>query len=155
MKTKPSIMKTKLLTAFLIVLWCTIFSNTTLAQRDAGGSSAGGGNYSGSNSPDCIIQPSPVSFKRNNGQGTCGGDGQIRLSFNQNPTEAPVLTALMYEDGSPITYISVPIIGDVSDLAKKGYISYCLMGGNIDPAKKVIAVFHYQGGCQEDTILYQ
>lgn len=148
-------MKTKLLTAFLVVLSCTLFSHKTLAQRDAGGSSAGGGNYSGSSSADCIIQPNPVSFKRNNGDGTCGQNGQIRLSFNQNPTEAPILTALMYADGTPITFISVPVIGDIADLAKKGYASYCLLGGNIDPAKKIIAIFHYQGNCQGDTMLYE
>ena len=148
-------MKTKLLTAFLVVLSCTILANKTLAQRDAGGSSAGGGTYSGSTQPECIIQPNAISFKRNNGDGTCGQNGQIRLKFNQNPTEAPVLTALMYEDGTPISYIAVPIYGDIADLAKKGYISYCLIGGNIDPAKKIIAVFHYEGGCQEDTILHE
>ena len=59
----------------------------------------------------------------------------------------------MYADGTPITFISVPVIGDVADLAKKGYVSYCLLGGNIDPAKKIIAVFHYQGSCQGDTML--
>lgn len=149
-------MKTKLPAALCILITSLIFSDKTFAQRDAGGSSSGSnGVYAGSSAPDCVIEPKPVSFKRNNGQGTCGGDGQIRLKFHQNPSEAPVLIALMHEDGSPITHISLPVKGDATDLNKKGYVSYCMLGGNINPAKKLIAVFHYQDSCEEDTILYE
>ena len=135
----------KLLPICLVILFTTLFSNTTYAQRDAGGSSDG----------SCITQPTPVSFKRNNGEGTCGNNAEIRLKFNQSPTEAPVLIGLMYDDGTTVSNVLLPVTGNLSELAHKGYITYCLMGGNISPAKKLIAIFHYPGGCQDDTILYE
>ena len=139
-------MKNNLLSFSFILFTCIIFSNTSFAQkRDAGFSGNG----------FCNPQPIPESFKRNNGEGTCGDNGQIRLKFNEHPTEAPILIGLLYEDGTPIENIILPIEGDMSPLDKKGYISYCMVGGNIDPAKKIIAVFHYPGGCQDDAIVYQ
>ncbi len=127
------------------MLSITVFSTTTYAQRSAGGSSDG----------SCTPQPTPVSFKRNNGEGTCGNNAEIRLKFNQSPTEGPVLIGLMYDDGTPVLNTVLPVTGNSSELDHKGYISYCLLGGNISPAKKLIAIFHYPGGCQDDTILYE
>ena len=101
-------MKNNLLSFCFIIFTSFIFSQNTIAQdRTAGGSGDG----------ICIPQPNPVSFKRNNGEGTCGSNGQIRLSFNQNPTSAPDLIGLFYEDGTAITYIILPVKGDVTDLA--------------------------------------
>lgn len=147
-------MKTKLLITFLLFSALAL-SNKSFAQRDAGGSSAGSGDYTGTVATECITQPNPISFKRNNGEGTCGDNGQIRLKFNQSPTLAPTLIGVMYEDGTPIDFITVPVVGDLTELAHKGYISYCLIGGNIDPAKKIIAVFHYEGSCQADVYLHE
>ena len=139
-------MKTRSFAVYFLLLFTSIFSDTKLfAQREAGGSNDG----------ICVPQPPPIAFKRNNGQGTCGGDAQIRLYFNQSPSTAPVLINLMYEDGTPIDYISLPVYGDISQFAKKGYIGYCLDGGNIPPAKKIIAVWHFPGSCQDDTILFE
>lgn len=148
-------MKTRLRKVYFLAFICLCFSQVADAQRDAGGSAGGNVGPAGGNTQNCVTQPNPTSFKRNNGEGTCGENGEIRLKFNQNPSEAPVLTALMYEDGSPINYIIVPVNGDVSNLAQKGYISYCLLGGNINPAKKIIAVFHYASGCQADAVLFE
>lgn len=127
------------------MLSITIFSSSTFAQRAAGGSSDG----------SCTPQPTPESFKRNNGEGTCGNNAEIRLKFKQSPTEAPVLIGLMYEDGTPVSYTVLPVDGNTAELEHKGYISYCLLNGNISPAKKLIAIFHYPGGCQDDSILYE
>lgn len=144
-------MRTRLLLTFLLFA-----SLTTFAQRDAGGSSNGAGSPDpGVNNPaPCVNQPDPESFKRNNGEGTCGMNGQIRLYFKKKdvPTEAPTLIALMTEDGESVNYISLPIQGDMSNIDKK-YISYCLLGGNVKPAKKLIAVFHYANSCSDDIVL--
>lgn len=152
-------MKSKILSVCVVVLTCLIFSQKSVAQRDAGGTAsnggaAGEGGYSGM---ECTTEPPPESFKRNNGgnegNGTCGQDGQIRLKYKFDPSTAPLLVGLMYEDGSPVTRVYLPIEGDVSVLEKKHYVSYCLMGTNVIPAKKLIAVFRYPGGCQADIVL--
>ena len=64
------------------------------------------------------------------------------LSY-QSPSYAPTLVGLWYDNGSPITNIFLPVTGDIADLASKGYISYCLLGGNIPPNKKIVAQFYY------------
>ena len=152
-------MKTKTFTICLLLFTSLLISNRIFAQRDSGGSSDGGlgsesgGTFNSGTQESCITQPNPTSFKRNNGQGTCGGDAQIRLSFSQQPTIAPTIIGLYHSDGTPVTNVFLPIQGDMTNLAKKGYISYCIMGSNIAPAKKLIAVFHYDGGCQADATL--
>jgi hypothetical protein len=150
-------MKTKLLTVCIAVVICLTYSSNSFAQRDAGGTSSGGGSTdpggsAGSSEPECVVQPVPVSFKRNNGQGTCGIDGQVRLTYAQNPSSIPVMIGLTYLDGSSVDNVVLPIIGDASMLAKKKYISYCIEGTNISPAKKLKAVFHYEGGCEDVVI---
>ena len=138
----------KILHLFIaLLISITFFSNSTSAQPAPGGSGDGGGV---SNSP----QPCPVSFKRNNGNGTCGGDAQIRLSFNQLPEFAPTLVGILY-DGVEITTVHMPVIGDVSNLASKGYISYCLSGSNIPPAKKLVLHFRYPGTDQDDCVVVE
>lgn len=126
-------MKKNLTIFAAIIFTCCLFTTKTFAQRDAGGSSSG----------NTIPEPCPTNFKRNNGDGTCGGSAQIRLSFSQSPSYAPTLVGLWYDDGTPITNIFLPVPGDISDLSAKGYISYCLMGGNIPPAKKIVAQFYF------------
>lgn len=124
-----------------LVLFTCLFSTKTFAQREAGGTSAGSGTH----------QPCPDYFKRNNGNGTCGGDAQIRVYFSQQVTSAPVLTAVWYQ-GEQITGIALPVYGDMSELSKKGYISYCIEGRNIPPAIKITLQFQYQNG-QEDCLV--
>src|SRR5437763_1211653 len=49
-----------------------------------------------------VPQPCPISFKRNNGNGTCGASGQIRVSFHDNPVAPPTLDSIYY-NGSRIS----------------------------------------------------
>ena len=131
-----------LLAAFLFAAF-TLTATDSFAQRDAGFSANG----------NCIpTQPSPTSFKRNNGQGTCGGDAQIRLYFNERPTVIPSIMAIYYE-GGPVEGILLPIEGDISTFDKKGYVSYCITGSNIPPAHKLTIQFHYANSCQEDILV--
>jgi hypothetical protein len=118
-----------------------MLSEKSLAQRDAGGTNQG----------VSTIEPCPESFKRNNGNGTCGGDAQIRLTFNQLPSTAPALVGIWY-NGNLINGIVLPAYGNINELDKKGYISYCLDGMNIPPANKITLQFRYPDG-QEDCWL--
>lgn len=88
-----------------------------------------------------IPQPCPISFKRNNGNGTCGQEGQIRLSFKLRPEESPILDSIYYE-GSKITGRTYAL-PDATPWLQKGYISYCVLGGNLPPAKKLVLYFSY------------
>ena len=126
-----------------LLLGSIFLTNKTFAQRDAGGSSSGGG---------VPPQPCPTSFTRNNGDGTCGGEAQIRLYFTQAPTYAPTLENIYY-NGQPLITNIMPIEGDVADLATKGYISYCLPTANIPPAIKLTVVFRYTQSTQDDCSL--
>lgn len=116
------------------VLFISLFSSGSFAQTVPGGGADGEGNGQESS------QPSPVSFKRNNGNGTCGGDAQIRVAFDRLPDYVPVIDEIQYE-GHTIPVV----IGDIdaSELAKKGYVSYCIISGNIPPAGKIAIKFRY------------
>lgn len=127
---------------FALMLFATFILSSKSFSQDAGGSASG---YANS-------QPCPVSFKRNNGNGTCGGDAQIRLNFNEAPQFAPTLVAVYY-NGAAVTGIILPIEGDLSNFAAKGYISYCLSGSNIPPAKKLVLHFRYPGTGQSDCVI--
>lgn len=131
----------------VLILFLNLFSSPIFAQTAPGGSGDGGSIGSGNTSP----QPCPVSFKRNDGNGTCGGDAQIRLNFNQLPQFAPTLVSIWY-DGEEITNIITPIEGDASTLSK-GYVSYCLSGANIPPAKKLVLHFRYPDTDQDDCVI--
>ena len=106
----------------------------------------------GSNNTEC---PSIYDIKRNNGgnfpqgPGTCGGDAQIRVYFRDCPSTPPRLDSIYYEgkklqglefghdnvrDGYP----------DASNCSKPhSYLSYCVYGSNIPPAKKLTFYFTY------------
>ena len=145
-------MKNKLLSICVIAFICLLFSNNIFAQRGAGGSSDGSGDGSGTGVQTVPPQPCPTSVKRNNGQGTCGGDAQVRLRFGQLPDFAPTLVAI-WDGDQQITDVMLPVEGDVSKLATKGYISYCLDGSNIPPAHKLIFQFHYANSTQDDCMV--
>lgn len=130
-------MKIQLLAIFI----ATLFSTETFSQIAPGDSNDG---ITGT------TQPCGTFFKRNNGDGTCGGDAEIRLSFSQQPDYAPTLVAIWY-DGQQANDVILPVEGDMSSL-DKGYISYCLQGSNIPAAKKLTLQFHYESG-QDDCVL--
>ncbi len=131
-----------LLTAFLFAAFALTATDTFAQTRDTGGSADG----------SCLTYPSPSLFKRNNGQGTCGGDAQIRLYFNERPTVVPTLMAIYY-NGEQVAGVLVPIEGDISTFDKKGYVSYCISGTNIPPAHKLTLQFHFANSCQEDILI--
>ena len=92
--------------------------------------------------------PTIFDIKRNNGgnmpqgQGTCGGDAQIRLYVRSCPTNAPRLDSIYYE-GKKITGITFGA-ADVANCDKpNSYLSYCVFGNNIPPAKKLTFFFTY------------
>ena len=127
-----------------LIIIAALFSDKTFAQRGAGGSSDGTGGLP--------PQPCPTSFSRNNGDGTCDGQAQIRLYFSQVPDYAPTLENILY-NGAPLLTNGFPITGDIADLATKGYISYCLPTSNIPPAIKLTVVFRYTNSVQDDCTL--
>lgn len=77
-------------------------------------------------------------FRRNNGNGSCP-DGQLKLYFATCPTNAPVIDSV-YTNGvkANITF-DLP---DASKCASKGYIAYCIDGGNMPPASLWTIFFH-------------
>lgn len=92
--------------------------------------------------------PQIYDIKRNNGgnmpqgPGTCGGDAQIRVYFKECPSNPPRLDSIYYE-GKKIQGItfSAP---DASQCDKpNSYISYCVYGSDIPPAKKLTFFFTY------------
>lgn len=123
----------------ILLFFISLFSSPAFAQDDSGGSSGSG--------PDGhpVSQPSPVSFKRNNGNGTCRAEAEIRVAFNLFPDYSPTIQEIRYEGKSIPVYID-PI--DPSQLAKKGYVSYCICNTNIPPAKKLAIKFTYIGSNQ-------
>ena len=138
-------MKKQIITFCIIAVSALIFSNKSFSQtRDAGGSG------DGTSTPP---QPCPTAFTRNNGDGTCGGDAQVRLYFNQAPSLAPMLQDIIYNGASLLTN-PTPIFGDIADLATKGYISYCLPTSNVPPAVKLTVIFKYPNSTQEECILH-
>lgn len=87
----------------------------------------------------------PSSFKRNNGNGTCGALGELRLNF---PSGCPANTAFIdsvFIDGikSNVTFAS-PETSHCG--GNNGYISYCVKSGNMPPANVWFIYFHVQGG---------
>jgi hypothetical protein len=130
-------MKKKSIPIAVFVLFISLFCFKTFAQSDPGGSAGGG-----------ISQPSPVSFKRNNGNGTCGGVAEIRVSFSAIPDYLPTIEEIRI-DGARGAIAFVIDNMDMSPLAQKGYASYCISSGNILPAVKLWIRFHYENSGQD------
>ena len=133
-------MKQKLM-AGLIVLSFLVISNITFAQADSGGSAGGGGGTPPDGSGTIVTpQPLPFHFTRNNGDGTCGGQAQIRMYYTTAPTVQPELTQIYYQD-QPLYSNFTPVKGNIADFASKGYVSYCLSTDNIPPAIKLTLTY--------------
>ncbi|HEY8691088.1 MAG TPA: hypothetical protein VIM07_17780 [Chitinophagaceae bacterium] len=148
-------MKKKPFSSFLLLASIFFLSTSSFAQTVPGGSGDGSGGVIDSGPGGGTVYDCPISYslKRNNGNGwaVCNGDGQIRIAFSQLPTEIPQLTGIFYK-ANKITTINYPVDGDVSDPTLP-YISYCLTGGNIPPAKQLTFQFTYPNGqvCTTDT----
>lgn len=127
-------MKRKLLTsALLTIAFCAV----SVAQDDSGGS-AGSGSGSGAEGGNTASasQPNAIHFTRNNGDGTCGGQAQIRMFYTTTPTVSPVLTQIYY-NGDPLYTNFTAVSGSLSNYATNGYVSFCLPTSNIPPAIKL------------------
>jgi hypothetical protein len=85
------------------------------------------------------------SFKVNNGNGTCGAAGQLRLSFPGGcPDIMPVIDSV-YTNGvkNNVTFATP----DNSKCGgNNGYISYCVTSGNMPPADAWTIFFHNNTG---------
>ena len=131
----------KTILSFTVVLFMTLFSSHVFAQPAPGDDGSGGtppdGGGTGSTVP---AQPLGYHFTRNNGDGTCGGEAQIRLYYTTKPTVAPVLTQIYYQ-GSPLYTNFLPVTGNIADYATKGYVSFCLPTSNIPPAIKLTLTY--------------
>jgi hypothetical protein len=127
----------------ILVIFCFI-TNGVLAQRDAGGTNDGTGGVP--------TQPCPTSFTRNNGDGSCNGEAQIRLYYTTPPIVAPTLVNILYE-GEPLFTNGLPVVGNLADYATKGYIGICLPTSNIPPAIKLTLVMYYAGSSQPECVI--
>ena len=131
-------MKKRLLTFAVLVLSLSITS-TTFAQDDSGGSAGSGGTGGGvvgGGTTGTAAQPNAIHFTRNNGDGTCGMQAQIRMFYATAPTAAPVLNQIWY-NGAPLYSNFTAVTGNISNYATTGYVSFCLPTSNIPPAIKL------------------
>ncbi|MDB5280792.1 MAG: hypothetical protein JWR61_5747 [Ferruginibacter sp.] len=93
-----------------------------------------------------------TSFKVNNGNGTCGAAGELRLNF---PGGCPALLPFIdsvYVNGEKgkVTFFTP----DVSNCGgKNGYVSYCVSSGNMPPANAWNIFFHDTNGQFNCTVV--
>lgn len=119
----------------LIGVWLlsiSLYGSNSFAQGAPGDSGSGGG----------FTETSPLSLKRNNGNGTCGGEAEFRVAFSTLPDDLPII-AQVRSDTRDIPGIVIDNI-DASPFVQKGYISYCVSSANILPAVKLSVRFHYE-----------
>lgn len=130
-------MKKRLQSFAIITLSLFTFSAASFGQIAPGGSGSGTPPPVDGGGTTVASQPLPTSFTRNNGDGTCGMEAQIRLYYTTAPTASPVLQNIWY-NGAPLYSNFQPVTGNIADYATKGYVSFCLPTSNIPPAIKLI-----------------
>jgi len=81
----------------------------------------------------------PDYFKRNNGQGTCGSQAEIRMYFSSCPVSAPAIDSIHYNGVRVDVTVGAP---DASKCGSKGYISYCI-NGDLPPANELTVFFDF------------
>lgn len=81
----------------------------------------------------------PDYFKRNNGNGTCGSEAEIRMYFATCPATAPIIDSIRANGVIANVTVSAP---DGSNCASKGYISYCI-SGDLPPAGTLTVFFDF------------
>ena len=156
-------MKKKLL-SFTFLLISTCMLSAAFAQDVPGGEDTGTGTGPDgggtTTTPPPVLACPDVTFKRNNGNGTCWGYAQIRVTFpDQFATGfvAPKIIGITYQ-GNPIKYmLTHDFIEGVPTYTGKGYVSYCIgstdqfpgwskQDYNIEPANKLYVTFEYASG---------
>jgi hypothetical protein len=125
-------MRKRSFTTALIVLFISLFSSDSFAQKNS----------------EVGSQPAPVSFKRNNGNSTCG-QAEIKVFFDALPQWLPAIEEIR-SDATAVTGIVINDI-DASQLANKGYVKYCISSSDVIPAGKLWIRFHY---LQTDQIFW-
>ena len=87
----------------------------------------------------------PTSLKRNNGNGTCNGLGELRLTFpSMNSISAPLIDSVYIAGVKKNVTFNAP---ETSHANKpNGYISYCVTSGNMPPASVWTIFFHNADG---------
>jgi len=86
----------------------------------------------------------PGSFRRNNGNGTCGSLGELRLYFPSTPANYPLIDSVYIDGVKYSVQFNAP---DGTQLGgNNGYISYCVLSGNMPPANVWSIFFHVAGG---------
>ena len=86
----------------------------------------------------------PSSFKRNNGNGTCGSLGELRLYFPLAPENYPIIDSVLIEGVKSCATFNSPNGSHLG--GNNGYISYCVSSGNMPPANVWTIYFHVNGG---------
>jgi hypothetical protein len=80
----------------------------------------------------------PDYFMRNNGNGTCGSEAEIRMYFATCPAVAPAIDSIYVNGSKANVTVGAP---DDSKCSAKGYISYCF-SGNLPPANTLQVYFN-------------
>lgn len=86
----------------------------------------------------CFAQ-CPSYFTRNNGNGTCGSQAEIRMFFPSCPVTAPTIDSI-YVSGVKANITAFP--PDTSKCSAKGYVSYCF-SGDLPPASNIRVFFNF------------
>jgi hypothetical protein len=74
-----------------------------------------------------------TSFKRNNGNGTCGLQGELRLTFPGGcPANVPYIDSVYINNDKTNVAFSAPDNSKCN--GANAYISYCVVSGNMPPA---------------------
>src|SRR5436853_5441862 len=85
----------------------------------------------------------PSFFRRNNGNGTCGGQSsEMRLYFPTCPVTPLSMDSIYINGVKANVTIGSP---DASNCSKSGYVSYCFTG-NLPPANSLQVFFTYASG---------
>ncbi|HMO61101.1 MAG TPA: hypothetical protein PKC39_01905 [Ferruginibacter sp.] len=92
------------------------------------------------------------SFKRNNGNGTCGSEGQLRLTFPGGcPNTAPIIDSVYTNGSNSNVVFAAPDVSKCN--GNNGYVSYCVVSGNMPPANVWKIYFRMPNGNTYDCIV--
>jgi len=81
----------------------------------------------------------PSYFTRNNGNGTCGAEAQIKMYFPSCPVTAPSIDSVYLNGQKANIAFFAP---DDSKCANQGYVSYCF-SGDLPPASSIKVYFNF------------
>lgn len=84
----------------------------------------------------------PSFFRRNNGNGTCSMESQIKMYYTTCPSTSLMMDSIYVSGVKADLTIGTP---DASNCAKNSYVSYCF-NGNLPPAGSLQVFFTYDGG---------